>query len=83
MSKHSSSHLTPPPKTRVRRQATRPGVDWVDAMHDHCFRLDMMAELLAACGQPLEPEVTEQIGLWVGQEVCALIALLDELEGTR
>ena len=76
-------NLTPSPKTRSRRRAAHPGVDWVDAMHDHCFRLDMMAELLAACGQPLEPEVTEQIGLWVGQEVRALIALLDELEGTR
>ena len=75
--------LTPSRKNSVRRQATRPGVDWVDAMHDHCFRLDMMAELLAACGQPLEPEVTEQIGLWVGHEVRALIALLDELEGAR
>ena len=52
-------------------------------MHDHCFRLDMMAELLAACGQPLEPEVMEQIGLWVGQEARALMALVDELEETR
>ncbi len=83
MSKTLSSRLTASRKNHACRQATRPGVDWVDAMHDHCFRLDMMAELLAACGQPLEPEVTEQIGLWVGQEVRALIALLDELEGTR
>lgn len=81
MSKHSSSNLTASRKIRLR--AARPNVDWVDAMHDHCFRLDMMAELLAACGQPLEREVMEQIGLWVGQEARALMALMDELEGTR
>ena len=83
MSKQSTSRLTASRKNRVRRRATRPGVDWRDAMHDHCFRLDMMAELLAACGQPLEPEVMEQIGLWVGQEARALMALVDELEETR
>lgn len=82
MSKTLSSHLTASRKKRARR-ATRPDVDWRDAMHDHCFRLDMMAEVLAACGRPLEPEVTEQIGLWVGQEARALMALVDELEGTR
>ena len=82
MSKTSSSRLTPSRKKRSRKPA-RPGVDWQDAMHDHCFRLDMMAELLAACGQPLEPEVMEQIGLWVGQEARALMALVDELEGAR
>jgi hypothetical protein len=49
-------------------------------MDDHCFRLGMMAELLQACGQPLEPSVLEQVGIWVGQEVAALRTLLDKLQ---
>jgi hypothetical protein len=71
------SRLTPPQKSRRR---ARPDVDWRDAMDDHCFRLDMMAGLLEACGQPLEPRLLEQIGIWVGQEVAALQTLLDKLE---
>ena len=71
------SRLTPP---RKRRRPTLPDTDWLDAMDDHCFRLDMMAELLQACGQPLEPEVMEQIGIWVGQEVAALQTLLNRLQ---
>ena len=51
----------------------------MDAADDHCFRLDMMAELLAACGQPLEPDVMERVGGWVSQEVKALQTLLAEL----
>lgn len=70
------SRLTPSQK---RRRATRPGADWMDAADDHCFRLDMMAELLQACGQPLEPDVMERVGVWVSQEVKALQTLLAEL----
>jgi hypothetical protein len=51
----------------------------MDAADDHCFRLDMMAELLQACGQPLEPDVMERLGHWISQEVKALQALLAEL----
>ncbi|MGA2434276.1 MAG: hypothetical protein ABSG25_03230 [Bryobacteraceae bacterium] len=69
------SRLTP---SRKRRRAARLDTDWRDAADDRCFRLDMMAELLQACGEPLEPVVLERIGLWVSQEVEALHALLDE-----
>jgi hypothetical protein len=55
-------------------------VGWLDAMDDHCFRLDMMAGLLQACGQPLEPSLLEQVGVWVGQEVAALQTLLHQFE---
>ena len=37
-------------------------------MHDHCYRLEMVAGLLftQACGAyPLEPELAESIGVWV------------------
>lgn len=81
MSKPSSSGLTASRKTRARsrRRAARLDlVDWRDAMDDHCFRLDMMAELLQACGEPLEPEVMERVGYWIGQEVAAVQALLDQ-----
>jgi hypothetical protein len=78
MSKHSSSRLTPSRKNR--RRPVLPDADWLDAMHDHCFHLDMLAELLIACGQPLEARVLEQIGIWSGQEVTALKTLLDQLE---
>jgi hypothetical protein len=47
-------------------------------MHDHCYRLDMMAQLLQACGQPLEPELVERIGVWLSQELQALRTMLDE-----
>jgi hypothetical protein len=71
--------LTPSRKNRSRRQPVLPNADWLDAMDDHCFHLDMLAELLTACGQPLEARVLEHIGIWAGQEVAALQTLLDEL----
>jgi len=78
MSKHSTSRLTP--SRRTRRRPALPSVGWLDAMDDHCFRLDMMAGLLQACGQPLEPSLLEQVGVWVGQEVAALQTLLHQFE---
>ena len=56
MSKLFKSGLTASRKKRVRRRRTaRPDVDQWDAMDDHCFRLQMMAELLRACGEPAGP----------------------------
>jgi len=53
-------------------------------MDNHCFQLDMMAELLQACGEPLEPVVMERLGHWISQEVEAVQVLLDELgKGAR
>ena len=72
------SRLTP---SRKRRRAARPDVDWLDAAGDHCFRLDTLAELLAACGQPVEPEVLEGVGHLVRREVKALQTLLHQFEG--
>ena len=81
--KTPTSHLTRSRKKRSRRSRPRPkggrlDVARVDAMHDHCYRLEMVAGLLQACGAPLEPELAESIGVWVSQEVGTLIALLDE-----
>jgi hypothetical protein len=76
MSKLQKSRLTASRKKRLRR-AVRPNVERLDAMHDHCYRLDMMAELLQACGSPLEPGVMERVGIWISQEVQTLKGLLD------
>jgi hypothetical protein len=78
MSKPFKSGLTASRKKRVRRRrrTARPDVDQWDAMDDHCFRLQMMAELLRACGEPLAPEVVRRIGQWVGEEAEQLQALL-------
>lgn len=82
MSKPSSSRLTP--SRKKRRRAARPDTDWRDAMETRCWRLDMMAELLAACGQPLEPAVLECVGHWFSQETEAMRSLLNQLgKGAR
>jgi hypothetical protein len=79
MRNHATSNLTASRKNRVCRRAARPDpVDWRDAMDDRCLRLDMMAELFQACGQPLEPEAVARAGYWMSQELRALKALLDE-----
>ncbi len=80
MRNYATSNLTASRKKRSRRRPALPDSDWWDAMHDHCFHLAMLTELLAACGQPLEPALVEQIGIWGGQEVAALKTLLDQLE---
>jgi hypothetical protein len=82
MSKHSTSPLTAsrekqPRRSRPQSKGGRLDVARVDAMHDHCYRLDMMAELLQACGSPLEPGVMERVGIWISQEVQTLKGLLD------
>ena len=75
MSKSSSSRLT---ASRKRRRKTSLDVVWQVAVEIRCWRLDMMAALLTACGQPLEPAVLEGVGDWVRREVAAVRALLDE-----
>jgi formate dehydrogenase maturation protein FdhE len=77
--KSSTSRLTASRKKRFRRRATWPGVDWMDAAVNHCWRLDTLAELLQACGQPMEPAVLEGVGHLVSREVESLQTLLDEL----
>lgn len=74
--------LTPSRKKR-RRAARLDLVDWRDAADDHCSRLDMLAELLQACGQPLEPQIVARTGYWMSGELRALKALLDERKETR
>jgi hypothetical protein len=76
MSKQSTSRLTPSRKNR--RRPTLPDTRWLDAMEEHCFRLDMLSELLLACGEPLADEVVRRIGLWLNQEVRALQMLRDQ-----
>jgi hypothetical protein len=75
--------LTPSRKKRSRRRAARLDTDWRDAMDDHCRRLDWLAELLQACGEPLEPQIIARTGYWMSRELRALQALLDELETAR
>jgi hypothetical protein len=80
MSKSSTSRLTASRKKRVRRRRPfRLDVDILDGLLDHCLRLDMMAELLMACGQPLEPEVMQRLGYWASQELEAFRELLTKL----
>ena len=81
MSKHSSSRLTP--SRKKRRQPARLDTDWLDAVNNHRFHLEALAELLAACGQPLNPKVLANAGCWMSQELRALKALLDKLEAAR
>jgi hypothetical protein len=79
IAKTSKTRLTGSRKTRARRRATRPGLEWLDALEEHCVRLDMMSELLLTCGEPLADEVVRRVGLWMNQEVRALQALREEL----
>jgi len=65
------------PKPSAVRRKGRP--HWLDAMDEHCYRLDMMAELLQACGEPLEPGVMQRLGCWFGREVEQLKALLADV----
>jgi hypothetical protein len=78
--KTSKSRLT---GSRKKWRAVCPGVDWRDDMNNHCRRLDTLAELLEACGQPLEPAAAEGIGYSVRQEVEAMKVLLNQLEPPR
>jgi hypothetical protein len=52
-------------------------------MNNRCWRLDTLAELLAACGQPLEPAVAEGVSYLVSQEVEAMKALLAQRDAAR
>jgi hypothetical protein len=45
-------------------------------MDDRCHRLDLLAELLLACGEPLEPGVVARTGYLLSGEVAALKTLL-------
>jgi hypothetical protein len=74
--KTRKTNLTTTRKTRVRRRAAGLGLD---ALEEHCVWLDMLSELLLACGEPLADEVVRRIGLWMNQEVRALQALREEL----
>ena len=62
---------------------TQAGVNWRDAMHGHCRRLDTLAELLEACGQTLEAEAAVGVGGSVRHEVDAMKVLLEQLEPPR
>ena len=70
------SRLTP---SRKRRRPARPATGWRDAVDGHCHRLDWLAELLQACGEPLEPRLVASTGYWLSGELRALKALLDNL----
>ncbi len=81
MSKTSSSRLTASRKKRVRRRAARPGVDWVDAMHDSCRALETLGlALVAAMEQPetLPPELGTGLGELILREVQAVRNLTGE-----
>jgi hypothetical protein len=82
MSKQSTSRLTRSRKTR--RRAARPNLDRLDALNQHCWQLGTLAELLQACGQPLEPATMEGIGHAIHRDVAAMQALLAEFgKGAR
>ena len=86
MSKPSSSRLTASKKNRPRpprRAAACPDSDRLDSLHNHCWQLGTLAELLEACGQPLEPATVEGIGQAIRRDVEAMKALLNQLEATR
>ena len=48
-------------------------------MNDRCATLNMVADLLEYCGQPMEPEALGRIGYWLNRELAAVQALLEEL----
>jgi hypothetical protein len=76
----TSARKTRRPSPRSAAAADRLGVNWRDAPDDHCLDLNLMAELLAACGQPLEPEAIVRLGVWLGEHTRALRTLLHQLE---
>jgi len=82
MSKTSKTGLTGSRK-KAQRELVADDVDWRDAMHEHCRRLNTLVELLEACGHPLEPEAVESIGGSVRQELEGMKALLAQREGGR
>jgi hypothetical protein len=70
-------------QTRARHPLRPDHLDWRDAMDNHCQHLETLAELLKTCGQLLEPEVAAGAGYWLGEQVEAIQALLDEREAAR
>ena len=78
MSKPSISRLTGSRKKERRgiHPAAMNQIIWLDAMNDHCWRLDTLSELLKVCGMALSPEVAASAGHLIKQEVKALKALL-------
>lgn len=69
MSKTFTQNLTPAQK---RRRAT----ERVDAMTERCHRIETLAALLAASGEPLAARVVSETGYWIGEEAQGLKALL-------
>jgi len=75
----AEAHPKPVRKTRARRRAPRPDVDWLDrldALDNHCWHLDTLTELLQACGGALSREVVASAGYLLNREVKAVRALL-------
>jgi hypothetical protein len=70
-------------KKTSKRAVMQTDVEWRDAMHGHCQRLDTLAELLEACGHSLEAEAAVGIGGSVRHEVDAMKVLLEQLEPPR
>jgi hypothetical protein len=66
-----------------RRRVPRPDLEWLDALNNHCWHLGTLAELLEACGQPLEPATVEGIGQTINRDVAAMKVLVKQLEATR
>ena len=89
MSKHSTSRLTASRKTRVRRRAAWPGVDWLDAMNDRCRALETLGLALVtatehAGAEPLPAELGTGLGELILREVRAVRDLTDSLgKGAR
>ena len=75
MSKTSSSRLTASRKKRARRAACS-GVDWIDALSDHCHSLATLAGLMEACAEPPDPELIAATGHLLSREIKQMRAVL-------
>lgn len=76
MSKHSTSRLTASRKKRARRRAACSGVDWIDALSDHCHSLATLAGLMEACAEPPDPELIAATGHLLSREIKQMRAVL-------
>ena len=81
MSKQSTSRLTASRKKRFHHRATRPGVEWLDAMNKSCRALETLGLALAVTAEQTEampPELGAGLGELILREVEAVRDLTGE-----
>jgi hypothetical protein len=68
-------------RARAKTKANR--LEILDALHERCERVEMVAGLLEACDDPgaLSPELAARAGYFIEEELCRVRELLAGFEG--